>query len=268
MIYFPKGTMNTQPVKKTAAVQGLSRRKMLGLLGAGTVAALLGCRRARRSREPTVLLASLATAHAAAIPACVVRPDQTEGPYFIDEKLNRSDIRSDPPEGSVKPGVPLRLAFHVSRVSGTSCSPLSGAIVDIWQCDALGVYSDVRDMNAGFDTRGKKFLRGYQTTDPNGFAEFLTIYPGWYEGRTVHIHFKIRNDPASRRAQEFNSQLYFDESTTDQVYKLAPYNSKGRRSTTNDTDFIFRRGGKQLIPTLTKDSHGYAAKFEIGLQMS
>ena len=260
--------MDNRLVKKAAAVQSLSRRQVLTFLGTGTAAVFLGCRRVKRSGNPTTSLASLATAHAAVIPSCVVRPEQTEGPYFIDEKLNRSDIRSDPLDGSVKPGVPLHLAFHVSRVSGSSCSPLGAAVVDIWQCDAGGVYSDVRDMNAGFDTRGKKFLRGYQTTDANGNAEFLTIYPGWYEGRTVHIHFKIRDNPASRRAQEFNSQLYFDESTTDQVYKLAPYNTKGRRSTTNDTDFIFRRGGKQLIPTLTKDSHGYAAKFEIGLQMS
>ena len=260
--------MDNRLVKKAAAVQSLSRRQVLTFLGTGTAAVFSGCRRARRSREPTVSLASPATADAAVIPSCVVRPEQTEGPYFIDEKLNRSDIRSDPLDGSVKPGVPLHLAFHVSRVSGSSCSPLGAAVVDIWQCDAGGIYSDVRDMNAGFDTRGKKFLRGFQTTDANGNAEFLTIYPGWYEGRTVHIHFKIRDNPASRRAQEFNSQLYFDESTTDQVYKLAPYNTKGRRSTTNDTDFIFRRGGKQLIPTLTKDSHGYAAKFEIGLQMS
>jgi protocatechuate 3,4-dioxygenase beta subunit len=260
--------MNKRPAKKTPAVQLLSRRKVLGLLSAGTAAIFFGCRRVRRSGEPTTSLASLATADAAAIPSCVVRPEQTEGPYFVDEKLNRSDIRSDPSDGSVKPGVPLRLAFHVSRVSGNSCNPLSSAIVDVWQCDALGVYSDVRDMNAGFDTRGKKFLRGYQTTDANGVAEFLTIYPGWYPGRAVHIHFKIRSESSSRRGLEFTSQLYFDEPTTDQVYKLAPYNSKGRRSTTNDTDFIFRRGGKQLIPTLTKDSHGYAAKFEIGLQMS
>jgi protocatechuate 3,4-dioxygenase beta subunit len=257
-----------KPSIEKATVKGLSRREVLGLLAAGSVGAFLGCRRLRRLGEPTTGLAQPATADAAVIPSCVVRPEQTEGPYFIDEKLNRSDIRSDPSDGAVKTGVPLRLAFHVSRVSGTSCSPLSGAIVNVWQCDALGIYSDVRDMNAGFDTRGKKFLRGYQTTDANGMAEFLTIYPGWYPGRAVHIHFKIRNDPASRRSQEFISQLYFDESITDQVYKLAPYNSKGRRNTTNDTDSIFRRGGKQLILTLTQDAQGYAAKFDIGLQIS
>jgi protocatechuate 3,4-dioxygenase beta subunit len=260
--------MIKRPAKKTAAVQLLSRREMLALLGTGTAAVFFGCERLRRSAEPTTSLVFPATADAAAMPSCVVRPEQTEGPYFIDEKLNRSDIRSDPSDGSVKSGVPLRLTFHVSRITGASCSPLSSAIVDVWQCDALGAYSDVRDINAGFDTRGKKFLRGYQTTDANGIAEFLTIYPGWYPGRAVHIHFKIRNDPASPRAQEFVSQLYFDESMTDQVHKQAPYNSKGRRSTTNDTDFPFRRGGKQLIPSLTKDAQGYAAKFEIGLQIA
>jgi protocatechuate 3,4-dioxygenase beta subunit len=260
--------MNKQPIEKTEAVQELSRRDILGWLALGTAAAFLGCRRAKKSGQPTVSLASPATADAAVLPSCVVRPVQTEGPYFIDEKLNRSDIRSDPSDGSVKPGVPLRLTFHVFRISGTSCSPLNGAVVDVWQCDALGVYSDVRDMNAGFDTRGKKFLRGYQITDANGTAAFHTIYPGWYGGRTVHIHFKVRHDLASQRGQEFNSQLYFEESITDQVYKHTPYSSKGRRSTTNDKDFIFRSGGKQLIPMLTNDGPGYAARFEIGLEMS
>jgi protocatechuate 3,4-dioxygenase beta subunit len=204
-------------------------------------------------------------ASAATLPTCVARPEQAEGPYFVDEKLHRSDIRTEPSDGSVKPGALLRLEFHVSRVAGGSCAPLASALVDVWHCDALGVYSDVRDRS--FDTRGKKFLRGYQTTDANGVARFLTIYPGWYAGRAVHIHFKIRSDAASRRGYEFTSQLYFDESITNQIYSSAPYNSKGRRTTTNDGDSIFRRGGKQLIPVLTKDTQGYTAKFDIGLQI-
>ena len=105
-------------------------------------------------------------------------------------------------------------------------------------------------------------------TNTGGSAEFLTIYPGWYPGRAVHIHFKVRNDPASRQGYEFTSQLYFDESTTDQVHKEPPYNTKGRRTTTNEADFGFRRGGKQLMPTLTKDAQGYTAKFDIGLQIT
>jgi protocatechuate 3,4-dioxygenase beta subunit len=260
--------MNEGPVKKSAVVEGLSRRKALGLLSAGVAAALGGHRLVKRSAEPTTGLALLGTADAAVIPSCVVRPEQTEGPYFIDEKLKRSDIRSDPSDGAVKPGTPLRLAIHVSRVSASSCGPLSGVLVDVWQCDALGVYSDVRDANIGFDTRGKKFLRGCQTTDANGIAEFLTIYPGWYPGRAVHIHFKIRSESSSRRGLEFTSQLYFDESITDEVHKRTPYNSKGRRTTTNDADFAFRRGGKQLIPSLAKDTQGYAARFEIGLRVA
>ena len=108
-------------------------------------------------------------------PACVVRPEQTEGPYFVDEQLHRSDIRSDPSDGSVQEGVPLRLSFHVSRIASDTCTPLEGAIVDVWHCDVRGRYSDVPDLNAFFDTRGKKFLRGSQTTDAHGSAQFGSV---------------------------------------------------------------------------------------------
>jgi len=245
-------------------IQSYSRRKMLRDLSVGAAALLFGCDRVLSIFNGGKNLDSGAVA--ASLPACVVRPEQTEGPYFVDEKLNRSDIRVDPSDKTIKPGAALRLELRVSQVANGSCNPLSGAIVDIWHCDALGAYSDVRD--AGFDTRGKKFLRGYQTTNADGLVEFLTIYPGWYEGRAVHIHFKIRADAAAKRAYEFTSQLYFDEAITEQVYKQAPYNSKGRRTTTNDADFIFRRGGKQLLLAPTKNSQGYAAKFDIGLQIA
>lgn len=236
------------------------RRKVLRVLTVGSATLLLAGDRLRNILDGSTFVA------AATLPACIARPEQTEGPYFVDEKLNRSDIRLEPSDKSVKPGVPLRLEFHVSRVSGASCSPLVGAVVDIWHCDALGVYSDVRD--AGFDSRGKKFLRGYQTTDAQGAARFETIYPGWYQGRAVHIHFKIRSVAASRRSFEFTSQLYFDEAITDQVHKQPPYNSKGYRSMTNDRDSIFRAGGKQLTLALTEDAPGYRASFDLGLLVS
>jgi len=243
-----------------------SRRDVLLYIGAITASAA-GCRR-RRSQPSVWTGAAISTAKAIAAtpPACVVRPEQTEGPYFIDEKLNRSDIRVDPSDKSVKAGVPLGLEFHVSRIAGGNCMPLSGAIVDIWHCDALGVYSDVRD--AGFDTRGKKFLRGYQQTDSKGAAQFLTIYPGWYAGRAVHIHFKIRSAAASARHQTFTSQLYFDEAVTDQIFKQSPYNGKDGRRTMNNGDSIFRRDGKELLLMPAKTSQGYSATFDIGLRLS
>jgi protocatechuate 3,4-dioxygenase beta subunit len=241
-----------------------SRRQMLLWIGA-TTGSLIACR--RRRSQPTVTFGATslaAAAHAAAVPICAVRPEQSEGPYFVDEKLNRADIRVDPSDGSVRPGVPLRLQFSVSRISDGRCDPLSSAIVDVWHCDASGIYSDVRDLR--FDTRGKKFLRGYQVTDAKGTAQFDTIYPGWYEGRAVHIHFKIRTDSASR-GREFTSQLFFDEAVTDQVHQQLPYDRHGRRTILNNDDFSYRRGGKQLIPALSKDSQRYNAKFEIGLQL-
>lgn len=231
----------------------LTRREALAVLGASGLALLGGPARGSAS------LRSQRT-----VPACVVRPEQTEGPYFVDEALNRSDIRADPATGTLKDGTPLTLILAVSRLRDKACAPLAGAHVDIWHCDALGVYSDVRD--PGFNTVGQRFLRGYQLTDVNGEARFQTIYPGWYEGRTVHIHFKIRTDPARARGHAFTSQLYFDNALNTRVHARAPYAAKGRRSDTNADDAIFARGGDQLLLAPTAAGEGYAARFAVGLE--
>ena len=149
----------------------VKRRDMLRFIGGTIAVSLVGCLRGKSaSGEPN--------------PSCIVRPQQTEGPYFVDEKLNRSDIRSDPSDNSIKQGVPLRLVIQVSRIASSSCAPLRGAIVDIWHCDAMGVYSDAIDRS--FNTVGKKFLRGYQVTDANGSVEFITIYPGSHPLQDSH----------------------------------------------------------------------------------
>lgn len=236
--------------------QLLSRREALAVLGAAGASLLVGC-----SRSET---ANASTSYA---PGCVVRPEQTAGPYYVDEKLNRSDIRSDPSDGSIRDGTPLALAFNVTQLSGGKCVPLSGAVVDVWHCDAQGIYSDVHDANGFFDTKGKKFLRGYQSTDNSGRATFRTIYPGWYQGRTVHIHFTIRTNPSSRTAHEFTSQIYFDDSLNDSILSKAPYAKPGQRMR-NEQDGIFRDGGSQLILALRPATSGYAGTFDIALQTS
>ena len=197
--------------------------------------------------------------------SCVVRPEQTEGPYFVDERLHRSDIRSDPADGQIRPGTPLALTLQVFRIGAGDCQPLPGTQVDIWHCDALGVYSDVRDPS--FNTIGQKFFRGHQITDALGEARFVTVYPGWYAGRTVHIHFNIRTAPGARRSFDFTSQMYFDDGLTDRVHAEPPYATKGPRIVRNQHDRIFRRGGDQLMLTPAAVTDGYAATFAIGLRL-
>ncbi|MFI5224585.1 MAG: intradiol ring-cleavage dioxygenase, partial [Nitrospirales bacterium] len=227
----------------------LSRREIVLMLGGSAVWLMAG------SLIPRQALSDMLE------PSCVARPEQTEGPYFVDERLNRSDIRSDPTDGRVRPGTPLALMLLVSRLNAGDCQPLPGAQVDIWHCDARGVYSDVQD--PGFDTIGQKFLRGYQVTDARGEARFVTVYPGWYAGRTIHIHFKIRTAPVAQRNFEFTSQLYFDDRLTDRVHADPPYASNGQRTARNQHDWIFRRGGDRLMLAPTATADGYAATFSI-----
>ncbi|MFC3282750.1 intradiol ring-cleavage dioxygenase [Litchfieldella rifensis] len=248
--------MGRNIVKSHPLSSSLNRRQMLRLAGAAAVIAWWS---GGVGTADTVAADDTST--------CVARPRQTEGPYFVDTRLKRSDIRSEPGGGPRKPGVPVTLSFHVSRWEDGTCTPLPGAVIDLWQCDALGVYSGVRDFAGRFDSRGQAFLRGYQVSDSAGRARFVTIYPGWYPGRTVHIHFKIRTDPDAARGLEFTSQLYFDDVLTDRVHAQPPYAEKGQRDVRNARDGIYRRsGGDELVLALTESGEGFEGRFAIVLE--
>jgi protocatechuate 3,4-dioxygenase beta subunit len=277
--------------------QILSRRELLALLGATGTALLVGCgpastgetgatattvATAAPAAEPTLNAeaqtaqaldanptaaasaeAAVSTAEVAnatvTVPACVVRPEVTEGPYYVDLDLVRADIRSDSTTGEVQAGAPLTLTFNVSQVSSASCTPLQGATVEIWHCNADGAYSGVSD--PGFDTSSFNWLRGAQITDANGVATFTTIYPGWYSGRCVHIHFKV--SPAENAV--FTSQLFFDDAFSTQVFTQEPYAAKGSPDTLNSADNIYQ---DLLLLNATASGEGYAASFDIGIDPS
>ncbi|MCA9664075.1 MAG: intradiol ring-cleavage dioxygenase [Myxococcales bacterium] len=180
--------------------------------------------------------------------SCKVYTQQTEGPYYLDKALDRKDIT----EG--KQGTALELTIRALDAAG-GCAPLSGIIVDIWHCDADGVYSGYPGQLGNLDTTGKTFLRGSQSTDSKGEATFTTIYPGWYPGRTTHIHFKVHKTATA----EATSQLYFPEDINSAVYKTGVYAARGDKDTANSADGIATSGGKEQAPlvTLEKSGSGY-----------
>ena len=253
--------------------QILSRRDTLKLLGIGSAAFLAACTSPEETSTlvPTEALTQVASTQVAATVStvldCVVRPELTIGPYFVDEQLERSDIRPNSSDNSVKEGVPLTLNINVTSVSNDSCTPIEGAQVDIWHCDAPGEYSGVSGQ--GSDTTGQDFLRGFQRTDANGAVQFQTIYPGWYTGRAVHIHFTIRTQGTGGEDYQFTSQFFFDDTLTDQVYALEPYASKGQRDILNSDDNIFSGGGDQLLLNLQGDTaNGYTGSMSTGLDLT
>jgi len=231
----------------------LTRRdSLLGLgglaaaaLGAGGVlAALEGQEAEAASSGPAAVASGLVT--------CVLTPEMTEGPYYLDGDKVRRDIR----EG--RPGTRLDLATTVVDVS--TCKPINGALVDIWHCDAGGAYSGF----AQEGTDGKTFMRGIQRTNKSGVATFVTVYPGWYSGRTVHIHVQV-----SLGGNVLHTgQLFFPEALTDAVYKRAPYRSRPGRDTRNATDSIFRNGGSKSVLKIAKNGSGYVARMTMGVSRS
>jgi len=180
--------------------------------------------------------------------ACTLYPAQTEGPFFLDLALVREDIT----EG--KPGAPMTLIIEV--LSASSCGPVADAVVDVWHCDADGVYSGFAGQLGGLDTTGQQFLRGALTTDASGIVVFQTIYPGWYPGRTTHIHFKVRPTPTT----EATSQLYFPEDATAAVYQSAPYDARGPKDTSNIADSI---GRNTPVAIVSQTDDGYEARLTV-----
>ena len=155
------------------------------------------------------------------------------------------------------------------RVGNNACTPLTGAYLDAWHCDAAGVYSDVQVQ--GNDGGGRKFLRGYQITDADGVARFQTIYPGWYRGRAVHVHFKLRLFAGTTRTYEFTSQFFFDEALTSTVHARAPYDAKGTRDTLNSRDGIYNglaaAARAALTLQTTQAPSGHAGVVSLGVDV-
>jgi protocatechuate 3,4-dioxygenase beta subunit len=251
----------------------LSRRDLLGFAAKGTASVvvsqslLLAC--AAKASSLTDTTSSTETSGTTSgttsdSATCVLTAALTEGPFFVDEKLNRSDIRTDPLTGAVSAGIPLTLTFNVSRYASNACTPLTGAYLDVWHCDSTGTYSDVSGLS-------KEFLRGYQITDADGVAAFTTIYPGWYSGRAVHIHFKLRLYAGSTKSYEFTSQFFFNDTLTDSVYTQSPYSSRGSRGTRNASDGIYNslsatdKAGLTLQTSRTAD--GYAGVISLGVNV-
>jgi uncharacterized protein (TIGR03437 family) len=208
--------------------------------------------------------------------ACVpATPTVTEGPYWVDEKLFRSDIRTDPSTGIARAGIPLTLTITIQNLSNGSCSPLAGAYVDIWHCDAKGIYSDESTYNPGggtgsVNTTGQKFLRGYQITDGNGSVTFTTIYPGWYAGRTIHIHFRVRTYSGNSVLGNFVSQIFFDDSISNTVLSQSIYSRTTARDTTNARDIVYQVANKErMLATVSGDvAAGYTATLTAGVTLA
>jgi protocatechuate 3,4-dioxygenase beta subunit len=236
----------------------LSRRRALAVFGAaGVTFTAVGTAVAADASTSAKTTATTAV-------DCVAKPEMTEGPYYVDEGLNRSDIRVDTSGGSQVAGTTFTLVLHILQLADDVCKPLPGATVDIWHCDAAGIYSDI----AAEGTTGKNFLRGYQVANRGGIVKFTTVLPGWYQGRTVHTHVKVQTTGTDGNPYEFTSQLFFTEEFKAAYLAQAPYATKGTPDTTNDTDMHYADIGDQMLLKPTKTSTGYEASFAIALDLS
>ena len=252
---------------------GLKRRDLLRRMGLLCAAVLTGCgirnfgapyretitpapAGSTQIASPALARSSLSPIPIDDQPVCVLTPQETGGPFYFDANKIRQNIVED------RVGAPLRMAIRVMRVDD-GCTPLKDAFVDVWHADAGGVYSGYHGQLGGQDTSGQTFLRGTQVTDSDGIALFDTIYPGWYPGRTVHIHFKVHY----RDNTYVTSQFYFPDDFTDQVFSRTPYSDRPNRNTRNANDSLSRGDLEQrnLLASVKEDGGGYFGTITVGV---
>jgi protocatechuate 3,4-dioxygenase beta subunit len=178
----------------------------------------------------------------AGMAACTLYPAQTIGPCYAQMPPTRADIS----DGTL--GLPVRLSFLLVRSSG--CKPVPDATIDIWHSGSEGIYSAFATgtiCNPGSqNVMTKTFCRGVQTTDATGRVDFSTVFPGWYTGRTIHIHFTVRVGGR----ESVTSQLYFDDALSDEILAQGEYKARGKRDTTNASDGLFKSGGATAAQVL------------------
>ena len=230
---------------------GISRRGALAGI-AGSAVLLTGDKGARAAGPPT------ATSIASQANVCRMTPRMVEGPFYFDPDLVRGDIT----EG--RAGVPLRL--HLQITDGATCQPIEGARVDVWHCDATGQYSgyDRQGDDQSISTKGEKFLRGTQTTSASGEVTFKTVYPGWYRGRTTHVHFKVLLDENAM----LTGQMYFPDALSEYIFtNVAPYTARSaKRDTLNSTDWIAGADGDHItFASVREEADAYVATLIIGV---
>jgi protocatechuate 3,4-dioxygenase beta subunit len=233
----------------------LTRRAALATL-AGSAASTLTVQQAFAAASPEAIATILPSN------VCILTPQAVEGPYYFDASLVLSEIT----EG--RPGIPMRLVLQV--IDASTCAPISDARLDVWHCDATGLYSgyDGQGDDGKTSTVGEKFLRGTQMTDGSGIANFVTLYPGWYRGRTTHIHFKVFLDEKTVAM----SQIYFPDALSEFIYQnITPYNQRAsQRDTVNSGDSVLKEsgGGHGSFCSVKEDEDAYVASLVIGVDRS
>jgi protocatechuate 3,4-dioxygenase beta subunit len=221
----------------------LSRRALIGAAAAAGLSAAFGARALTALGADTENVAT-----------CLLAPEVTEGPYWIDNKLTRRDVR----EG--KPGTPLLL--ELSIVNAKTCKPIRNADVEIWHADAAGEYSGF-DGGSGAQTR-TRYLRGHQRSNALGRASFLTVFPGWYPGRTPHVHLKAH---IGQDRVVHTGQVFFNEAIAAQVYRHGVYAGRGQPDTPHSRDMIYAQaGGSRAVARLSKRAAGgYVGRIVVGV---